>query len=144
MRILSERSNSPAVAAQKAEVLKKYPKAQWVEYNSVSSDEPRLGAQLAFGQPLEAEYQYDKADVVFALDCDFLGLDSLTTLPTKQFSARRKVEDPKAEINRLYVAESNFSITGAMADHRLRLKSSTRARSPWHWQKKSSMSAVRN
>lgn len=124
LRILSERSNSPAVAAQKAEILKKYPKAQWVEYNSVSSDEPRLGAQLAFGQPLEAEYQYDKADVVFALDCDFLGLDSLTTLPTKQFSARRKVEDPKAEINRLYVAESNFSITGAMADHRLRLKSS--------------------
>lgn len=123
LRVLSERTVSPAIAAQKAEILKKYPKAQWVEYNSVNTDEARLGAQQAFGQPLEADYQYDKADVVFALDCDFLGLDSLTILPTKQFSARRRVSDPKAEINRLYVAESNFTITGAMADHRLRLKS---------------------
>lgn len=124
LRILSERTVSPAISAQKAEILKKYPKAQWVEYNSVNAEQGRLGTQMAFGQPLEADYQYDKADVVFALDCDLLGLDSPTILPTKQFSARRKVSDPKAELNRLYVAESNFSITGAMADHRLRMKSS--------------------
>ncbi|MBI5283062.1 MAG: TAT-variant-translocated molybdopterin oxidoreductase [Candidatus Solibacter usitatus] len=124
LRILSERSSSPAVAAQKAAILEKYPKAQWVEYGSVNSDQPRLGAQMAFGQPLEAHYQYDKAAVVFTLDFDFLGLDSPTVLPTKQFSARRRSEDSNTEINRLYAAESNFTITGAMADHRLRLRSS--------------------
>jgi molybdopterin-containing oxidoreductase family iron-sulfur binding subunit len=123
LRILSERSSSPSLAAQKAEIAKKFPKAVWVEYDSVRHDEPVLGAQLAFGQPLQAHYAYDKADVVFALDNDFLGLDSLTVLPTKQFAARRRSESADTELNRLYVAESNFTATGAMADHRLRVKS---------------------
>ncbi len=123
LRILSERTASPAVIAQKAEVLKKYPKAQWVEFDSVNYDEARLGAQMAFGQPLETHYLYDQADVIFSLDSDFLGLDSPTVQPLKQFSKKRRVSDPKDEMNRLYVAESNFTMTGAMADNRLRVKS---------------------
>ena len=123
LRILSERTASPAVIAQKAEVLKKFPKSQWVEFESVSYDEARLGAQMAFGQPLETHYLYDQAEVVFSLDSDFLGLDSPTVQPLKQFSKKRRVSDPKDGMNRLYVAESNFTMTGAMADNRLRVKS---------------------
>jgi MoCo/4Fe-4S cofactor protein with predicted Tat translocation signal len=124
LRILAERSSSPTLGLQKAEILKKYPKAQWVEYDSVSFDQQRLGAQMAFGQPLEPLYRFDQAAVIFSLDSDFLGLDSQTILPVKQFSAGRRVQKPGDEMNRLYVAESNFTITGAMADHRLRVRSS--------------------
>ena len=127
LRILSERSSSPTLAGQKAELAKRFPKSEWIEYDSVALDNARLGAQLAFGQALDARVQYDKADVVLAVDCDFLGLDSLTVEPVKQFSARRRVDEEKRELNRLYVAESNFSLTGAMADHRLRLRSSDAA-----------------
>ncbi len=124
LRILSGRYSSPSLAALKADIAKKYPKAVWVEYDSISFDQPVLGAQIAFGQPLEAGYQYDKANVVLSLDSDFLGLDSQTVLPTKQFSSRRRVKDGHEEMNRLYVAEPNFTITGGMADHRLRLRAS--------------------
>lgn len=121
LRILAERSSSPTLNAVKAEIVKKYPKSAWVEYESVSFDQPLLGAEMAFGQPLTAHYSYDKADVVVALDCDFLGLDAQTILPVKQFSSRRRLEEGRA-MNRLYAAEANFTITGGMADHRLRAR----------------------
>jgi len=63
---------------------------------------------------------------VLALDADFLGLDSPTPLPTKQFSKRRHIasEEDFEKLNRLYMVEGQFSITGMNADHRLRVKPS--------------------
>jgi MoCo/4Fe-4S cofactor protein with predicted Tat translocation signal len=124
LRILAGRSSAPSLAAMRAELLKKYPRAQWIEWDSVSFDNPRLGAQMAFDQPLEPLYRFDKADVVVSLDCDFLGVDSPTVLPVKQTAAKRKVQDPKDPIGRIYVAEASHTLTGAYADHRLRIRSS--------------------
>jgi len=122
LRILSERSSSPTLAAVKAQLLKRFPQAQWIEYDSITNDASREGTALAFGEPLDVVPHYDQADVILSLDCDFLGLDSPTILPTKQFSAKRRVSDPKDTSNRLYVVEANYSITGAMADHRIRMR----------------------
>mgnify|MGYP000952848130 CR=1 FL=1 len=124
VRILAERSSSPTLESVKGEWAKKFPAAQWVEYDAVTFDNPRAGAEMAFGQPLEPHYQFDKADVVLALDADFLGLDSTSVLPIKQFSSRRRVETPESGMNRLYAAESNYTLTGAMADHRVRVRAS--------------------
>lgn len=121
-RIVSEKIASPALEQVKADLLKKFPKLQWVEYESVNLDAVREGAALATGQSVEPHFLFDKADVVFSLDCDFLGLDSASILPVKQYSRRRKVENPGDELNRLYSAEANYTLTGAMADHRLRSK----------------------
>jgi molybdopterin-containing oxidoreductase family iron-sulfur binding subunit len=106
----------------RTDLSKRFPKALWVEYESVNLDAARAGAALATGQSVEPHFVFDKADVVFSLDCDFLGLDSASILPVKQFSKRRRVEQPGDKMNRLYVAEANYSLTGAMADHRLRVK----------------------
>ncbi len=124
LRILSERSSSPTLAGLRSELLRRYPEARWVEYEPVCFDNILAGTSLAFGQPLEPSYDYSKADIVVALDCDFLGLDARSILPVKQFSARRRVGNPADSMNRLYAAEPNFTLTGAMADHRLRLKAS--------------------
>jgi len=123
LRFLSETVNSPSLDAMRASALKKFPNAKWVEYEPVSYDN---GTNLAFGQPLTVQPQYDKAKVVLALDADFLGLDSPTPLPTKQFSKRRRIESEEdlEKMNRLYMVEAQFSITGMNADHRLRLKPS--------------------
>jgi len=122
VRVLAERSSSPTLAGLRAELLKKYPEAKWVEFDSVSFDNLTAGTKLAFGQPLEPAYDYSKADTIVSLDSDFLGLDARSILPVKQFSARRRVEKPEDTMNRLYIVEPNFTITGAMADHRLRIK----------------------
>ncbi len=124
LRFLSDRIGSPSLLAVKTNALAKYPKAKWVEYNALSHDESGAGAQLAFGQPVITRIKFDKPDVIVSLDDDFLGLDTPTVLPMKEFSRRRRVSSAKDEMNRLYVIESQYSVTGAMADHRLRMRSS--------------------
>lgn len=122
VRFLAEPASSPSLAAVKKHVLAKFPQAKWVEYEPLNRDEMIAGAQLAFGQPLETHYRFDKADVILALDYDFLGLDEPTVLPIKQFSKKRRVDEPKDTMNRLYAVEASYTITGAMADHRLRAR----------------------
>src|SRR5262249_25962846 len=110
----------------RSDVLKKYPKAKWIEYDSIARDSERDGAMMAFGQALTAHPQYDKARVILSLDYDFLGADHQTPLATKLFSKRRRVENEEdiEKLGGLYVAESQFSLTGAHAEHGLRSRGS--------------------
>ena len=126
LRFLSGFVSSPSLDALRADVLKKFPKAKWVEYEAVSRDNELAGASMAFGQPLYAHPAFDKAKVVVALDHDFLNLDAPAPFFTTAFSKRRKVgsEEDLDKMNRLYAVESQFSLTGANADHRLRMKGS--------------------
>src|SRR5207248_2271271 len=115
LRFLSEPVISPTLESLRADVLKKYPKAKWIEYESIARDNERDGAMLAFGQPLTAHPQYDKARVILSLDHDFLGTDHPTPLATKLFSKGRRIESEEdmEKLSRLYVVESQFSLTGA-------------------------------
>ncbi len=122
LAILAELNNSPSLAAMKQTVLGKFPKAKWVEYEPVNFANVSAGAALAFGAGVDAHPQFDKAKVILSLDYDFLGIDSPSTVPTRQFAAGRRIGEHAEAMNRLYIAEGQFSLTGAMADHRLRLK----------------------
>jgi MoCo/4Fe-4S cofactor protein with predicted Tat translocation signal len=122
LRFLSERVTSPSLDAVRAAALQKYPKAKWVEYDPINDDQSLAASQVAFGEPMEVQYDFSKADVIVSLDSDFLGLDTSTVLPIKQFSKRRRVSKEEDTMNRLYVVESQYSITGAMADHRKRMR----------------------
>ncbi len=126
LRFLSESVVSPSLMALRTATLKKFPKAKWVEYESFQRSEGRIGATLAFGEPVAPQTNFDKAKVILGLDSDFLGLDWQTPLPTKQFSSRRHIssEEDLENVNRLYAVESQFSMTGANADHRLRMRGS--------------------
>jgi molybdopterin-containing oxidoreductase family iron-sulfur binding subunit len=126
LRFLSERISSPSLMGLKAAVLDKakYPDAKWVEYDPITNENMLSATQIAFGAPMEPQYRFDKAEVILSLDSDFLGLDSSTIQPVKQFSAKRRVAGEEDKMNRLYVVESQFSLTGANADHRLRMRTS--------------------
>ncbi|MBT9559834.1 MAG: 4Fe-4S dicluster domain-containing protein, partial [Myxococcales bacterium] len=67
-------------------------------------------------------HKLEDADVVVSLDSDFLGGDGDTVIMSNGFSKRRHPKN--GTLNRLYVAEPGFSVTGAMADHRVRLPAS--------------------
>ena len=72
---------------------------------------------------MEVVPQFENADVILSLDCDFLGAEAeLGT--TRAFSARRKVTGPDSKMNRLYVVENRYTITGGISDHRLRVPAS--------------------
>ena len=124
LRILSEAIMSPTLESLRGQLLAKYPAARWVEYDAVSRENERQGTVVAFGQPLYVHPHYDKAQIVLSLDNDFLGIDSASPLATKLFSKRRRVEAEEdiERLSRLYVVESQFSLTGANAEHRLRAR----------------------
>src|SRR5206468_4259694 len=78
----------------------------------------RAGAKLAFGQYVDCQYRFDRADVILALDADFLGCGPASLRSARDFAARRR-PDQAATMNRLYAIESMPTSTGARADHRL-------------------------
>ena len=81
------------------------------------------GADLVGMTGQRANYDFSKASVVLSLDSDFLGVGG-STVDQGGFASARRVVEPTDEMNRLYCVESVFSLTGTMADHRLRFPSS--------------------
>ena len=119
--VLAEQVASPAVRLIRQHIKAKLPKATWHSYEPIDTTEVRKGAELAFGAPLVARWHFDKAARILALDCDFLGMDPDQVANSRGFAAGRRVESVKDAMNRLYVVESTYTVTGTMADHRLRL-----------------------
>lgn len=122
-RILTGTVTSPALASQIRELLTEFPAARWHQYDPICRDNLLAGARLAYGEDLNTIYRFEKADVVLSLESDFLGMGPGSLRYTRDFISRRQVKQGQASMNRLYVAESTPSVTGTMADHRLRLHS---------------------
>ena len=117
IRILTPTISSPTLADQLGNFLKIYPQAKRHVYEPVNRDNVLEGAKLAFGQPVETRYDFEKADVIVSLDADFLYAGFPGNVKyIRDFASRR---NPDAPMNRLYVIESTPTTTGAKADHRL-------------------------
>jgi len=124
LRILTGRLTSPTLIAQLQGLLSALPRAKWVSWEPVSRDNARAGAALAFGEPLEAHYHLDQADVVLSLEADFVSGHPASLRLLREFGARRQPSAERPQMNRLYVVEGAPSSTGASADHCLPLRSS--------------------
>jgi molybdopterin-containing oxidoreductase family iron-sulfur binding subunit len=134
IRILTPTISSPTLAEQLRAFLKMYPGAKWHLYEPINRDRALEGAKMAFGQPVETRYDFEKADVILSLDADFLyaGFPGSARY-IRDFAKRRNPEN--GQMNRLYVVESGMSSTGAKADHRMPLRASNIgpfADSLWH------------
>ncbi len=118
LRLLTEPITSPTLTAQIKELLESLPEAKWHQWDAV------YGVRQGGAAAAHAIYKVDKADVVLALDADFLGFGPGCVRYAKDFASRRHVNAANAEeINRLYVVEPVPTVTGSNADHRLSLKS---------------------
>jgi molybdopterin-containing oxidoreductase family iron-sulfur binding subunit len=120
--ILSEASSSPTLADLRARLLTAFPQATWYEYEPVSRDNEREGTRLAFGKPYRPHLHLDQADVIVGFDSDFLMLHLAAVKYAGDFASRRRADD--GTMSRLYVLESNLSVTGSMADQRYAMQSS--------------------
>ena len=121
LRILTETVTSPTLAQQFEDLLLKYPKAKWHQFEASPRDAVCQGSRMAFGVVTETLYRFDAADVILSIDGDFLFHGPGSVRYARDFVNRRRVDGPKAGMNRLYAVESAPSVTGAMADHRLAL-----------------------
>jgi molybdopterin-containing oxidoreductase family iron-sulfur binding subunit len=123
LRILTGCVTSPTLFAQLEQILRELPKAKWHQWEPLGRDNLRAGAVMAFGEPVETHYRFENADVVVSLEADFLSFGPASLRDARAFARRRKVSGHHAALNRLYVVESVPSLAGAMADHRLPLRS---------------------
>ncbi len=123
LAILSESFASPTLARLAAELRARYPKLQWATYDAVSDESRVAGLRSATGRDLDLMLRLDRASVILALDADPLLTDPEMIRHARGFAAGRRAGSSGGEMNRLYAVEGVYSLTGAMADHRLRLES---------------------
>jgi MoCo/4Fe-4S cofactor protein with predicted Tat translocation signal len=130
LRVLAEGSSSPTLARLRAELLARFPSANWYEYEPVSltNDNERLGLQLAQMVPdgvtgLRAVPQLDRARRIVSLEADLFDLHPARLQLSAGYARGRDPQDTAA-MNRLYAVESTFTTAGASADHRLPLPAS--------------------
>ena len=124
LAILAESSSSPSRARLAKALKRKFPKAIWSEYDAVTDLPPMAAAKAAFGKNVKPVYRFAKAKRIVAIDSDFFHAESGALGYSRDFAKGRKVKSAHDPMNRLYAVESIFTLTGSMADHRLRLASS--------------------
>ena len=124
LRVLTEAVTSPTLVQQFEALFGLFPLAVWHQYEPLASDAVRAGTQLAFGAALNPVYHFEQADVVVALDADFLAVGPARVRYARAFATHRLARSGQKAMNRLYVVEGTPSLTGAMADHRLPLRPS--------------------
>ncbi len=124
LRFLTETITSPTLAAQMKAVLADFPEAKWHSYEPVNRDNARAGAVMAFGRPVNTIHDFSKADRILSLGSDFLSAMPGSLRYARDYAAKRRINGDKQEMNRLYVIESTPTTTGAVADHRLSVRTS--------------------
>ena len=112
---------SPTRLRLAAELGKKFASAKFYQYEALAANDAAI-----LGEGVKLFPDFEKADRILSLDCDFAGTDPQGSNLT--FFNRRKPEGKgytakpnAASMNRLYSVESAFTLTGGMADHRLRV-----------------------
>ncbi len=119
LAILTDQTPSPSLRHIREHIRQTLPQARWFTYEPLDYSEVLRGSEIAFGQKLLCRYDLARLDCLLACDSDFLGIDPDAVTYARQFAQRRQAT--AAWMNRLYVVESTYTITGTMADHRLRL-----------------------
>ena len=124
LAFLVEEGHSPTRDRLRTGLEKVFPKMIWCVYEPSLSESHNDATRAAFGDNARLVPHFERADVVLALDSDFLDCGEGDLESVRAFTSRRRVRAAKDTMNRLYVVENHFTLTGAMADHRMRLPAS--------------------
>ena len=121
LRLLMPPTLSPTVVRMRGALAQRFPKARVHTWSAVADSNVREGARLAFGKPMVPVNLFDRARFILSLDSDFLQTESGAVRAAKGFAMSRRLRSARESMNRLYVVEPARTLTGNMADHRLRL-----------------------
>jgi Fe-S-cluster-containing dehydrogenase component len=121
LALLTGRITSPTLIKQISDLQKTLPEAKWYRYEPVEDDAVRAGAQQAFGRALTAIPRFADARVALMLDADPLGFGAEQVKFSRDIVTARQSREPQQSL-RLYTAEPSWTLTGALADHRLALQ----------------------
>jgi MoCo/4Fe-4S cofactor protein with predicted Tat translocation signal len=119
-------SSSPTYLRLLGEVKAAFPQVKLFQYEAVGGEGQTAANKEVLGAGVKPFVKFGSAMRILSLDCDFLGLDHVSGEPLSQFTKHRSKEDKTttADMNRLYVLENRYTLTGGMADHRKPLAAS--------------------
>ncbi len=111
--------DGPSSRALLGDFLRRFPGGRHVELRP----DPTLrqiaeGQRAAYGDALVPYYRLDRADLVVAIDGDFLGTMIQPTYFSRAFAKKRELRRGQTNMNRLVAFESMYSLTGSNADER--------------------------
>jgi MoCo/4Fe-4S cofactor protein with predicted Tat translocation signal len=121
---LFERSSSPSRDRVMSLLADRMPQALWCVNEPVDFFIHNEAASLITGQPVAPSWKLENARRILTLDCDFLGDEEDSFRNIGAFARGRRITKADDEMNRLYTVEPLMSVTGANADHRLRVAGS--------------------
>jgi molybdopterin-containing oxidoreductase family iron-sulfur binding subunit len=127
LRFLLEPTSSPLVADLVARISARFPEARFTFFSPLGTTSAADGGRIAFGVPIQPQYDLSRATTILSIDADFLSAMPFHLRYARQFAERRRTSQPSHRMSRLYAVETSFSPTGAMADHRLTRKPSEMA-----------------
>src|SRR4029079_960566 len=119
LHFLLEPTSSPLVGDLLVRLRAQYPDVGIHFYAPLTSPTVAAAATMAFGRALQPVYDFRTADVVLALDADFLASMPFHLRYAHDFAERRRITGPSDTMNRLYAAEPVFSPTGYTATRSL-------------------------
>lgn len=124
IRIVTNTIMSPSAKQAIADFKVAYPLTKVVTYDPVSSSAILQANEASFGSAVLPSYHFDKADVIVAVDCDFLGSWVSNTEFARQYVSGRRVNADHPKMSRHIQVESYMSLTGSNADNRVPVKPS--------------------
>ena len=116
---LAGASLSPTRRALLGELAKRVPSLRVLAWEPAASDSEIVAAERAFGAWRPTALRLERAEVVLALEADFLGADPAAARNARAFAARRRPGGPLGPLPRLWALEGSLSLTGANADERI-------------------------
>jgi len=108
--VVTEPSSSPSLQREMRRLLARFPRARWYQFSALPSYQ--RGGQLT-------DLQVGRADVILAIDSDFIFQHPAALRYGREFAGRRRLRGGREKLNRLYVLETARTVTGGMADVRL-------------------------
>ncbi len=117
-------STSPTYQRLLGEVKAAFPQIKLFQYEAVGGEGQTAASKEVLGAGVKPFVKLGYAMRIFSLDCDFLGVDPVAGEPISAFTKHRAKDAKTADMNRLYVLENRYTLTGGMADHRKPLAAS--------------------
>ncbi len=119
---------SPSRRALLARLTAALPGLRHMAWEPAADHAGRQAESELFGAARRPRYHFDQAEVIVALEADFLGTHADSVSATAGFAGLRRPASPSAAMSRLYVLEGGMSLTGSKADVRLPVRPSALGR----------------
>ena len=119
LRLLTGPMTSPSLIAQIQAMLKAMPQAKWHMMSPLGGATLATASEAVFGERLDAQFHFDTARCVVAIDGDFLDAGAGQVGLSRRFAEARSASAAKDELLTLHAVGSTPTLTSAKADYHL-------------------------